>query len=132
MSLSKAPWWRCLHCGCDEYEEHVFTGHLRGLPMIRCANCKVLHSQPDPKSNAALRWKARKLSEALMCLLELQDFHDDRPHWESEHKLGNGAAWRVLTAMDALAASGIETEGHDRETGHGAKHESPTLKGGRP
>jgi hypothetical protein len=29
-----------------------------------------------------------------------------------------------------ILASGIETEGHDRETGHGAKQESPTAEGG--
>lgn len=99
-----APWWRCLHCGCDEYEEHVFTGHMKGHPMIHCANCQVLHTAPDPRSPQALRWQISELAEALENLLYLQDFHDDREHWESEHKLGNGAAWRVLGAMDALSA----------------------------
>lgn len=32
-------------------------------------------------------------------------------------------------ALIARAASGIETEGHDGETRHGAKHESPAPKG---
>lgn len=29
-----------------------------------------------------------------------------------------------------VSASGIETEGHDRGDGHGAKHESPTVEDG--
>jgi hypothetical protein len=32
-------------------------------------------------------------------------------------------------ALGLLAASGIETEGHDRADGHGAEHESPAPKG---
>jgi uncharacterized Zn finger protein len=61
-----APWWRCIHCGCDEYEDHAFIGHMQGVPMIHCANCKVLHSPPDPNSKAALRWQISELAEALM------------------------------------------------------------------
>jgi hypothetical protein len=34
----------------------------------------------------------------------------------------------IVTSL-AREASGIETEGHDGATRHGAKHESPTPKG---
>jgi len=36
-----------------------------------------------------------------------------------------------VVVMDSFfSASGIETEGQDRETGLGAEHESPTVKDG--
>lgn len=42
--------------------------------------------------------------------------------------LGFLSQFALVTALNR-AASGIETEGHDHEDGHGAEHESPARKG---
>lgn len=47
-----------------------------------------------------------------------------KPAW-----LADGAARTVALLEAELAAQAIETEGQDRATGLGAKHESAVLKG---
>jgi hypothetical protein len=81
--LLGAPWWRCLHCGCDEYEEHVFTGHMKGVPMIHCANCEVLHSPPDADSKTALRWRVSELADALQRIADMTDIEADFDGFEA-------------------------------------------------
>lgn len=70
-----APWWRCLHCGCDDYLP--YREGLSGLVderLIRCANCKSTHSAPDPSSPKALRWQIGILEKQLA---EYRDFVEE-------------------------------------------------------
>lgn len=66
-----APWWLCLHCGCDEYEEQP-SAMIPGPSMVRCANCHALHSPIDPNGKPALRWMISELALALEQIIETE------------------------------------------------------------
>jgi transcription elongation factor Elf1 len=104
--IPAAPWWRCIHCGHDKFVEHVFTGHMKGVPQIHCASCEALHSVPDPDSKAALRWQ----------IAQFRDFVEEIagsciPDYEEAKR----------DAQVLLASVDTHAERQDRETGLGPK-----------
>jgi hypothetical protein len=92
---------------------------MKGTPMIHCANCKILHSQPDPNSKAALRWQISELAEALIdwrntYLCPISDIEE--------------SATRLLEATDAaLAASGMDARQGGNEV-PSRSDDSPTAE----
>jgi hypothetical protein len=117
--IAHFPWWRCLHCGCGEYEDHVFTGHMKGVPMVHCASCKALHSQPDPDSKRALRWQINELVEALSAAI-------------LEHDAGGITLATAREVRAVLASVGRSGNRRDRADGLGPKDEHAVANGETP
>jgi hypothetical protein len=114
---AQAASWRCAHCGnevpsgyahkCLEYDRAVTFYEQR--PLAPMPPVEVINSISD-----RTKWTDGPLNA-----------HDR--HWvQVGARHGFIAGWQAGFA----AASGIETEGHDPEEGHGAEHESPTAEGG--
>lgn len=38
--------FRCIHCGHSKCRPHVFTGLMKGVPMVDCAACGIMHAPP--------------------------------------------------------------------------------------
>jgi hypothetical protein len=118
-SVPNAPWWRCIHCGCDEYEEHVFTGQMKGVPMVHCANCEILHSHPDPNSPQALRWHISELHSSLDYLLQAAEIVNSGEHvYVDPHAIADAKAALALNLSAFVPASAIPSrQGRDAKQG---------------
>jgi hypothetical protein len=103
-----------------KYGGFVFSYARKGAEMALREVSHLLPKEPLDPPNEALRRELtiqRRIYEN-----ECEKAKRDLAH-----------AQQQIARLDAdyqrYFASGIETEGHDGETRHGAKHESPTPKG---
>jgi hypothetical protein len=96
---------------------------MRGVPMIHCANCKILHSAPDPNSPKALRWQISELAEALI-------------DWRNTYlcpcsDIEESAARLLETTDAALTVAGIDLDAADGEEGSFVTSRDSSIRAAR-